>query len=651
MKSRFALLLALTVVVVMTAAGQNAKPFVIPELKEWKGGTGKYIVSPLVRLVNQTGGDGGVVQQLADDWRFLFGQPLAIAKQGEQPRSGDIVMRLAPTKGANPESYTIKIGSMVEVSAPTRRGLYWATRTLLQMGEATDGLSLPKGTINDSPDFEVRGMMIDCARKFIPMEYLQSLIRIMAYYKMNTLQVHLNDNGFPKYFDNDWQKTYSAFRLECDTYPGLTARDGYYTKWQFTSLQMMAADCGVEIIPEIDAPAHCLAFTKYKPELGSERFGMDHLDITNPQTVPFLDSLWKEYLKGDEPVFIGPRVHIGTDEYNNSDPAVVEKFRALADHLIKYVEGYGKQACMWGSLTHAKGQTPVKSKGVTMSLWYNGYAEPDSMLRLGYRGISIPDGLVYIVPHAGYYYDYLNTEHLYNNWTPNQVGDKTFKYDDPRIEGGMFAVWNDICGNGISVKDIHHRVYPALQTLSQKLWTGRSTTLPYAVFDSLRHRLSESPWDNELGTLHRNVYRLDTVRPNQTEIPGFDIVEAGYPYRVSFHLKAAEEQRGAVLFFSPNSTFYLADPVSGRLGYDRDGYLYTFDFAPYFGEEIDIAIEGDHHETRLYVNGTLAERKNGRTFWTDGKTKVTTVETLVFPLQFTGNFHSTVTNLEVRKKP
>ena len=91
--------------------------------------------------------------------------------------------------------------------------------------------------------------------------------------------------------------------------------------------------------------------------------------------------------------------------------------------------------------------------------------------------------------------------------------------------------------------------------------------------------------------------------------------------------------------------------MSGRLGYDRDGYLYTFDFAPYFGEEIDIAIEGDHHETRLYVNGTLAERKNGRTFWTDGKTKVTTVETLVFPLQFTGNFHSTVTNLEVRKKP
>ena len=48
----------------------------------------------------------------------------------------------------------------------------------------------------------------------------------MAYYKMNTLQVHLNDNGFKQYFDNNWDKTYAAFRLESETYPGLTARDG-----------------------------------------------------------------------------------------------------------------------------------------------------------------------------------------------------------------------------------------------------------------------------------------------------------------------------------------------------------------------------------------------------------------------------------------
>ena len=60
--------------------------------------------------------------------------------------------------------------------------------------------------------------MIDCGRKFIPMSYLQDLVKIMAYYyKMNTLQVHLNDNGFKQYFDNNWDKTYAAFRLESET--------------------------------------------------------------------------------------------------------------------------------------------------------------------------------------------------------------------------------------------------------------------------------------------------------------------------------------------------------------------------------------------------------------------------------------------------
>lgn len=75
--------------------------------------------------------------------------------------------------------------------------------------------------------------MIDCGRKFIPMPYLQDLVKIMAYYKMNTLQVHLNDNGFKQYFEHNWDKTYAAFRLESDTYPGLTARDGSYSKKEF----------------------------------------------------------------------------------------------------------------------------------------------------------------------------------------------------------------------------------------------------------------------------------------------------------------------------------------------------------------------------------------------------------------------------------
>ena len=115
--------------------------------------------------------------------------------------------------------------------------------------------------------------MMDCGRKYIPMDYLRSLVKTMAYYKMNTLQIHLNDNGFRQFFDNDWDKTQAAFRLECDTYPGLTARDGSYTKKEFIDLQKLAEQYGVDIIPEIDVPAHTLAFTHYKPEIGSKEYG------------------------------------------------------------------------------------------------------------------------------------------------------------------------------------------------------------------------------------------------------------------------------------------------------------------------------------------------------------------------------------------
>lgn len=128
------------------------------------------------------------------------------------------------------EGYVIDINKYVKVSAPEPIGVYWATRTLLQMSEKDKEQKLPKGVIRDWPDYVTRGFLIDCGRKFIPMDYLNDLVKIMSYYKMNFLHIVLNNNGFLQYFNNDWNRTYAAFRLECDTYPGLAARDGYYTK-------------------------------------------------------------------------------------------------------------------------------------------------------------------------------------------------------------------------------------------------------------------------------------------------------------------------------------------------------------------------------------------------------------------------------------
>lgn len=641
------LLIAFCATGCLSYAAVNPKPFVIPELKQWTGKDGNFVPGENTKIVC-TSSDPElmrIARMFADDYQRMFGKSLSVT-QGKAA-SGDFVLSLSKDKKLGQEGYAIKITDRVAISAPTSTGVYWSTRTLLQMAEQNEEHSLPKGTIRDYPDYPLRGFMIDCGRKFIPMTYLEDLVKIMAYYKMNTLQVHLNDNGFKQYFEHNWDKTYAAFRLESDTYPGLAARDGSYSKKEFMNFQKQAASNFVEIIPEIDIPAHSLAFAHYKPEIGSKEYGMDHLDLFNPETYTFMDALFKEYLEGDNPVFVGKRVHIGTDEYSNAKKDVVEKFRAFTDHYIRLVEGFGKQAVVWGALTHAKGDTPVKSKDVVMNAWYNGYADPATMIKDGYQLISLPDGMVYIVPIAGYYQDYLNESFLYNKWTPAHIGKAVFEEKHPSILGGMFAVWNDHVGNGISVKDIHHRVFPALQTLSVKMWTGAETSLPFETYKENRAAISEAPGVNQLARIGKSpalVYERSTVAPGSTS----DYPEIGYGYTVSFDIIGAEEKEGTELFRSPNAVFYLSDPIRGMMGFARDGYLNTFPYKVNPGEKATIEIEGDNRSTTLKVNGKVIDEMNiQKLYFNEGKDSMSYIRTLVFPLEKAGNFNSKVQNLKV----
>ena len=644
----------------------NEKPFVTPELTSWQGAEGRVVPNGRVLMKGNAKVLGPVVARFVEDYRALTGQQLSIAKG--KAKAGDIVFSVSKEVKGD-EAYKMQIGQQIQIEASALRGLVWGAQTVLQLTEQSADRSLPCGVATDMPRYELRGFMMDCGRKYIPMAYLRNLVKVMSYYKMNTLQIHLNDNGFKKYFNEDWNKTQAAFRLESDTYPGLTAKDGSYTKAEFIALQQLADSCGVEIIPEIDVPAHSLAFTQYKPEIGSKEYGMDHLDLFNPETMKFVDGLFKEYLEGKNPVFRGKRVHIGTDEYSNAKKEVVEKFRAFTDHYIRLVESYGKQAVCWGALTHAKGETPVKSENVIMDIWYNGYADPVEMKKQGYKLVSIPDGYVYIVPAAGYYYDYLNCQYLYEHWSPAQVGGVKFEDDDPAIIGGMFAVWNDHAGNGITVKDIHHRLFPAMQTLSVKCWNASKASLPYAEFDKKRAALSEAPTVNELGRYgkgRQEVFAQAEVKPGST----LQIPEVGYGYTVKFDLTLnADAKKGDVLFESDHAKVYLADPKTGRLAFEREGYLNQFNYRVPKGEKVNLAFEGDNKSTVLYVNGHHRETLGAVTLYVvkpsdkanyqvedpnafkptvyQPKDQMYYQRTLVFPLAKAGQFNGSLTNLKV----
>ena len=644
---RIPLLLLSLVALSVSVLAQNAKPFVIPELKSWTGGKGTYLVTPQTVL-----SAAPELHALSHDFcgqlESVLGTPLMMT---DDAAIGGIRLELTTDDlltDAN-EAYRILISPEgVRVEGGSVRSLRWGCQTVLQLLE--QNRSLPCGTIVDEPEYAVRGFMLDVGRKFFDLDFIRSTLAMMSYYKMNVLHIHLNDNGFKQFYGDDWDKTYAAFRLESERYPGLTAKDGHYTKEEFRALQKEANErYGVTIVPEIDVPAHSLSFAHYMPELGSDKYGKDHLDLFNPKTYEVLDNLFDEYLSGDDPVFVNQYVHIGTDEYSNKDQKVVEQFRAFTDHYIRKVEEYGKRAAVWGSLTHARGETPVKVDDVLMYCWSKDYALTSEMINIGYDVIAIPDNWTYIVPAAGYYYDYLNIGALYNRWTPAvATANEVFEERHPQIKGGMFAVWNDHCGNGISAQDVFHRMYPATQTMATKMWAGKNTTIPFEVFDAKRKNISATPVGNLLGLpkglLPGVIARVDSPKVGTLGLPMEDI---GYNYRVSFDLKAGKNTKGTRLFSSRNSVVYLSDPESGRLGYERDGYRYTFDYTVPVDKEVRIAIEGTNRSTSLYVDGKLKQtleiiphpedkHLDRPRFW---------VQTLVFPLAKLEPFEGTLRNL------
>ncbi|MGL5790379.1 MAG: family 20 glycosylhydrolase, partial [Bacteroidales bacterium] len=610
-------------------------PEVIPAVREWipKNGTISLPSKGLI-LIDPSNFEELQDEMLvfADDLKKQEGFDYKI-KKGNSHKNAIYVTLNSTDKSLGEEGYRLYMDEGFRIEAVDAKGAFWGTRTLLQLLNRY-GENIPNGIIRDYPKYKRRGFMLDVARKFFKLQFLKDYVKIMSYYKMNEFQVHLNDNGFLQFHDNDWSQTYSAFRLECETYPELTANDGAYKKREFADLQRNAALYGVNVIPEIDAPAHSLAFSHYDPTLGSEKYGLDHLDLSNPKIYPFLDALYEEFITGDNPAFVGPDVHIGTDEYSKE---VAEDFRKFTDHYIRHIQKLGKRARVWGALTHAKGQTPVTSEGVIMNAWYNGYADPKDMIDQGYELISTPDGWLYIVPAAGYYYDYLNLKNLYEKWEPNRIGNQTFAYGHPSISGGMFAVWNDHCGNGISEKDVHHRAFPAMQMLAQKMWMGTDSVRPYSDFERVAQLTPEAPGLNLRG-LHENVNgfvlnydfqkgQKKGLVQHQTKIKKGEgliipekgyvetpLTEIGYGYSVSFEIKPEGVQDiNAILFSSPNALVIINEARTGNLGFKRDGYVYTFNYAPQANLWHKIRIEGDNKGTSLYVDDKLIERLEGKT--------------------------------------
>ena len=349
----------MTMLLLAACAAANLLP-VVPQPREWKPAGGAYRLE-------------------ADKVCYARVSDAALGEEGHE-------LVLSPT------------GTVARANGEI--GLLRAKSTLQQL--AASGRPVKAGTVRDWPKYRVRGMMLDVGRKFVRLETLRAIAKTAVYYKLNEFHIHLNDDAAEQFVGKDG---YSAFRLECETYPGLTAKDGHYGKDEFREFQKECAAMGLTVVPEIDSPAHSGCFIKYRPEFEG-KYGKTHFDLKNPAVRAFMEKLFAEYCDGPDPVFVGKAVHVGTDEYDKRE---AEAFRAYTDWMFRMVRRHGKEPRAWGALTHADGQTPVLAdEKIVMDIWHNPYYQPLKALEAGYSIISIPDATHYIVPAAGYYFDYLN---------------------------------------------------------------------------------------------------------------------------------------------------------------------------------------------------------------------------------------------------
>lgn len=685
-------------------AGDNIAPEVLPQLREWKGRSGSFAPTAQTRVVYDSDDFKTAADELAADYKDLFGSELTVVK-GSAANAGDIFLSKTSDKslGLQDEGYLMEITDSVSVKAETKTGAYWSTRTILQALKTGNG-SIPQGITRDYPLYKVRGLILDVGRKTFSLDWLKQMSKQLSWFKLNDFQVHLSDNYIwvEEYSDDTVNTAYNGFRLESDIKKGgndgknkadLTSTDMWYSKADFREFIQHSRDLGVNIVPEFDMPAHSLALTNVRPDLRTPKSkthrGNDHLNLAGKydESLAFALSIWDEYLTGSDPVFDSQTmVHIGADEYEADGTA----YRKFVNDLFGHVEASGRTARVWGSLTQIKGDGSVQVSGRgaagqhrQMNLWSVGWAKMDEMYNLGFDLINCVDSKYYIVPNAGYYYDYLNDNTVYNS-AVNSYGNVTIPAGDEQMIGGAFAVWNDMCGkkeNGISEYDVYDRITNSAGLYAAATWGKGSADVSTAK--ATAKKLGDAPntnfgyetTANAEGTVMQlgmddandasgngNNLNLASSKKNSgtknAEIVDVDFKKAlelkggesyvsldsdletaglGNDLRVKVKRTDATSDKDQILFESPYGSIKAVQAKTGKVGITRENHDYSFNYTLPLNEWVELEFKNEGMgKVSLYVNGELKE-----TLGKDGSTQLKA--TCMLPVQRIGSKTSAFT--------
>ena len=418
---------------------------------------------------------------------------IELRRAKRMPRKEFLCLTLDPDSASGAEGYSLTIDSRgVAITAAAPAGLYYALQSLGALVSET--LTLPVLSIEDSPRFEYRGILVDISRHFRTKEFLMRQIDVMARLKMNRLHLHLTDAA--------------GWRIEVEAYPELTsyaawrkpatwkewwngerghvwegtegAYGGYLTKQDARDIVAYAADRYITVIPEIEMPGHSDEVLATYPELRCtqqpERQG--DLCVGKEATFEMMQTIIGEIIE----LFPSEYIHIGGDEASKGSwmecddcrrrmqEEGLESVDELQSYMIHRIEAWlnerGRQIIGWDEILEgglAPNATVMSWRGEEGGLAAAAAGHNVVMSPHGYCYIDAPQDAPYSQPES--IGGYLPLEKVYSyDPAPAAMSEDVARY----ILGVQANLWAEFI---VTDEHYEHMLWPRAIAIAEIGWS------------------------------------------------------------------------------------------------------------------------------------------------------------------------------------
>lgn len=488
-----------TVIFAQDFQSQRRNLMPVPANISWKNGRLPVTQNFTVALSGKT--DERLKSYVSRVMRRLEGRTvLEFSREYSTPTNASLLIETQSTGNAIPklgddESYNLEISqNQAKITAPTTVGAMRGLETFLQLLERDkDGFYFPAVSISDKPRFAWRGLLIDSARHFQPMEVLKRNLDAMAAVKMNVLHWHLTED--------------QGFRVETKKFPELHLQgsDGdFYTQEQIREIIKYAADRGIRVMPEFDMPGHATAWVVSHPEIASGKPGETYkierqpgifdptMDPTNEKTYKLLEPFFAEMAQ----LFPDAYMHIGGDENEGKQWAANPQIQAFMKknglktqddlqqyfnkRILKFLQKNGKIMMGWDEIFQ-----PDIPKEIVIQSW-RGQEALAKVARQGNQGIL----------SNGYYIDLMQPASDHYIVDPLPANTTLTADEQKRVMGGEATMWSE----WVSPETIDSRIWTRTAAIAERLWSPREVN---DVDDMYRRLDVISLQLEELGLTHR----------------------------------------------------------------------------------------------------------------------------------------------------